>query len=82
MKALVMGRVLKVKDSKDKEGKPEKTAVILQEGEIYPDQVMNVATIAGSLVEGETYEFPVVIIPYYNKQREKPALLAIYDAEE
>lgn len=81
MKALVTGRVLAIKDSKDKAGNPEKTAVILQDGEIYPDQVMNVKAIEGQLKEGEVYVFPVVVIPYYNKHRERPALLAILDSE-
>lgn len=77
MNALVIGRVLSIKDSTDKEGRPNKTAIILQDGEVYPEQILNVAEIAHQLKEGELYEFPVTVIPYYNKRREKPALLAI-----
>lgn len=81
MKAKVIGRVLSIKDSKDRDGNPDKTAIILQDGETYPEKIMNVKAIVNQLKVGETYEFPVTVIPYFNKFREKSALLAIYDAE-
>lgn len=82
MKAFVTGRVLIVKDSKDREGNPEKTAVIMQDGESYPDQILNVSRVAEHLKEGEQYTFPVVVIPYINKRTQKAGLLAVLDEAE
>lgn len=81
MKAMVTGRVLAVNDSKDKNGLPEKTAIIMQEGERYPDQIMNVKAIFDDLEEGAEYTFPVVIIPYVSKRNGKAGLLAVLDAD-
>lgn len=81
MKAMVTGKVIAVNDSKDKDGKPEKTALIIQEGERYPDQIMNVMSICDELKEGSEYTFPVVVIPYMNKRTGKAGLIAVLDAD-
>lgn len=81
MKAMMTGRLLTIKDSKDRNGNPEKTAVILQEGEIYPTQVLNVKAICNDVKEGEEYTLPVSILPYINKRTGKASLLAVLDSE-
>lgn len=82
MKAMVTGKVLSVIDSKDRNGLPEKTALVLQEGERYPDQIMNVKDICDELKEGSEYTFPVVVIPYVNQRTGKAGLIAVLDADD
>ncbi len=82
MKAMVTGKVLSVIDSKDKNGLPEKTALVMQEGERYPDQIMNVKAICDEIEVGSEYTFPVVVIPYVNKRTGKAGLIALLDAND
>lgn len=81
MKAMITGRLMAIKDSEDRDGMPQKTAIILQDGEIYPTQILNVKAICSDVKEGEEYTLPVNIIPYINKRTGKASLLALLDSE-